>query len=332
MKQITLLFLAFAILLASCGSDDSPTKTLDSETIEQYLSDNSLTFSTTSEGAYQYVIASNPGGNSTGDVFSIYYTLTNLESGDLIDSHLVADGDPIKLLRNADAIFPQGLDYGLADILEGESYGIILPDSLGYGDFVVSGVPLGTILHFEVEVVMRESESNIATSEDILINNYILGHNLNDTLDSNLFPNVVPPNGIYNLIHPVDSVVALTNGVYYKRTAMGNGIKVSTGDSITVDYNGLLLDDSSFDSLNGFKYKFGSSSVIPGLDSGVGEMEQSERATIFIPSSQAYGASVRVIPESSIPDLVTQLVVPDYTARVEPYEVLVFDVTLQIIH
>ena len=56
MKQIKFVIFAFPILLLSCSSDDGEAKnTSASESIEQYLADNSLTFTITSEGAYQYV-------------------------------------------------------------------------------------------------------------------------------------------------------------------------------------------------------------------------------------------------------------------------------------
>lgn len=316
MKKIIFMCFGLAILFASCSSDEGGVKTnTETETIETFLNAIAFSFSTTPEGVYQYGLITNPAGNNSGDIFSIYYTLTNLETGNVIESHLIEDGDPIKLKRNSSAIFPQGLDFGLAGIREGEIFGIVLPNSLGYGAFTTSGVPLGTILHFEVEVVLRENESGIAADEDTQINNYILANNLNNTTTN-----------------PLDPVRVLNNSVYYKRRQAGDGTALVSGDSITIDYNGTLLDDSSFDNLSGLKYQFGSGSVIPGLDTGIKEMEQGERATLFIPSAQAYGASVRVIPASAIDDLITQSVIPDYVARVKPYEVLVFDVTLQTIH
>ena len=316
MKQIKLICLSAVIFLSSCGSQDKPTKTsVELESIVQYLADNNLTYKTTPEGVYQYVISSNANGKSTGDVYSIYYVLTDLLTSEVIDSYQAVDGDPIKLKRNADAVFPQGFDYGLAGVLEGETYGIILPQSLGYVDFRVPDVPIGTVLHFVVEVVSREKESNVSSNEDVLINNYVLANNLNNTITN-----------------PIDMVKNLANGVYYKRTEIGNGIQVASGDSTTLNYKGTLLDDSSFDDLSEFKYLFNSNGVIPGLDIGITKMEQGERATLFIPSAQAYGAAVRVIPQSSIDDLIEQFAIPDFAARVNPYEVLVFDVTLQTIH
>jgi len=93
-----------------------------------------------------------------------------------------------------------------------------------------------------------------------------------------------------------------------------------------------LLDGSTFDVLSGFKYKYGMGNVIAGFDQGVGEMEQGESALFLLPSDQAYGGSVRVIPEAAIDDLVDQLVIPAYAARVKPFEVLIFEVTLQTVH
>lgn len=312
MKSILYICFGGVILLAGCSPDDVKAKSTEEETIETFLTTIAFSFSTTPEGVYLYGLITNPTGNNSGDVFSIYYTLTNLETGNLIDSHLMGDGDPIKLKQNSSAIFPQGLDYGLAGIREGETFGIILPSSLGYADFSTITIALGTILHFEVEVVTRETETSIGAGEDTDINTFIIANNLNN--------------------NPVDPVVALGNGVYYKKTSVGDGNTMTSGDSLTVSYNGTLLNGAAFDAVSEFKYAFGTSSVITGFDTGVGEMEQGERATIFIPSAQGYGASVRVIPSSTIEELITQFVVPDYVGKVKPYEVLVFDVTLQTIH
>lgn len=308
------LILALPVFFLSCGKDDKG-PSAEEQIITQYINDNSLTTTQTAEGVYQYVIVENATGNATGDVYSIYYTLSDLESGEVIDSHLAADGDPIKLRYNAGSIFPLGLDYGLAGIKEGETSGIIVPRSLGYGTYTSTAVSASSILLFEVEVITRESETDIATAEDAAINNYITTNDLNNTMTN-----------------PLDAVVALSDGVYYKRRVAGAAPAPANGDSVTIDYDGKLLDDSPFDALASFKYLFGSGSVIDGLDIGVTEMEMGEEATIFLPSTQAYGSSVRVVPESAIGDLVEQLVIPAYASRVKPYEVLIFDVTLQTVH
>ncbi len=312
MKRIWIVLLL--VLFFSCSKDEESSQSAEEKVILEYLESNSIDF-VKSSGVYQYRIVENAGGSTTGNVLSIYYSLTDLSSGDVIDSHLVGDGDPIKLLHDAASVFPVGLDRGLTGIRVGETYGIIVPGDLGYANHPSSSVPADAILHFEVEVVARETLADIATDEDIAINNYITINDLNNTVT-----------------HPVDPVVAIGNGVYYKRKSVGSGVAPVTGDSITVDYSGELLDGSSFDALSGFKYKFGANEVIAGFDAGLAEIEQGETALIFIPSAQAYGGSVRVIPEGAIEELVDQFAIPAYASRVRPFEVLIFEVTLQTIH
>jgi FKBP-type peptidyl-prolyl cis-trans isomerase len=311
MKRIGLL--VGVLLLASC-SKDKEVKSNDDKVIIQYLTDNAITYSKLG-GVYQYAIVSNPTGNNSGNVFAIYFTLKELSSGTIIDSHLVGDGDPIMLLHNSSAVFPIGLDNGLTGAREGETIGIIIPGSLGYEDYPSSAVPADAILHFEVEIIARESQSDIASAEDLAINNYITVNDLNNTITN-----------------PVDPVSPIGDGIYYKKTANGDGMTPASGDSITINYSGTYLDGSEFDALTGFKYKYGVGEVLSGLENGLAQMEQTERALIFIPSDKAYGASVRVIPNGAIGDLVTQLIIPAYVSKVPPFQVLIFDVTLQTIH
>lgn len=304
------------LLLVSCSKKDPTPKTnLDVQFIQEYITTNGLTTSTTTEGVYRYPITQNPAGNDAGDVFSIYYTISDIRNDIQIASHQAGDGDPIKLQNNASAIFPLGLEYGIDGIKEGETYGLILPGNLGFGDYPTSAVADDAILLFEVEVILRENEADIAASQDTEINAYITANDLNNTTTN-----------------PVDPVEMLANGIYYKRTVVGNGTSPLAGDSITVNYAGRFLNDTEFDNLNNFKYKFNSGSVVSGFDIGVSEMELGERATIFIPSAQAYGSSAVVLPEAAFDDMIDQFVVPLYASKVPPYKVLIFDVTLQTIH
>ncbi len=311
MKRVMLLMMI--VLVISCKKDE-PSANPDQELIEQYILDNSIV-ATEVNGIYQYEITGNPTGNDQGDVFSIYYELLNLETGDLIDSHQMSDGDPIKLLQGGSTIFPIGLDRGLAGIKEGETYGIIIPSALAFRGYSINAFDPSSVLLFEVEVVQRQTLAEISTEEDQAINDYITANDLNNTMTN-----------------PVDPVVSLSDGVYYKKTGNGDGNAVAIGDSVTVDYDGKYLDESSFDALSDFKYQFGVGTVISGFDLGVSEMEQSETATIFIPSDQAYGASVRVIPFTTADDLQNQFAIPAYATRIEPFKVLIFDISLKTIH
>lgn len=73
----------------------------------------------------------------------------------------------------------------------------------------------------------------------------------------------------------------------------GNEV-VESGDSITVDYTGILEDGTEFDSSVGktpFTFIIGQGTVIPGWDQGLLGMKVGEERKLIIPSDLAYGAS-----------------------------------------
>ena len=69
---------------------------------------------------------------------------------------------------------------------------------------------------------------------------------------------------------------------------------VKSGDSITVDYTGVLEDGTQFDSSIGrepFSFTIGQGSVIQGWDQGLIGMKVGEEIKLTIPSDMAYGSS-----------------------------------------
>ncbi|MEP2133005.1 MAG: FKBP-type peptidyl-prolyl cis-trans isomerase, partial [Algoriphagus sp.] len=86
----------------------------------------------------------------------------------------------------------------------------------------------------------------------------------------------------------------------------GSGIGVTAGDTLQVDYTGKLLSNKVFDTSNEqvardagvfssgrtyapLKFPIGYNFLIAGFEFGVGQMEQGDKATVFIPSEFAYG-------------------------------------------
>ena len=82
-------------------------------------------------------------------------------------------------------------------------------------------------------------------------------------------------------------------GLYYIETYEGNGSYPAPGSTVTVHYEGRLLDGEIFDSsLEGepFSFTLGAGQVISGWDEGIAYMRNGGRATLIIPSDLAYGA------------------------------------------
>lgn len=322
------MLLCLALLLWDCSSDDpGPSEELISQdsTILVYLENLENDSAIADEnGIYAYPITENPtGANAAGNILSIYYKVKVVDTDLTIAIHDAADGDPIKLKQGVNAVYPVGLDLSLAQMNEGETYGFIIPSTLAYDTLGFSTlIPANAIVEITVELIAVESEEDILTSETTAINQYIDDVFL-DSLE----------------LVPLDSLERIGQGgeIIYKRLAAGlSGFSPSNGQLIGINYEGRFVGTDSvvFDNRyvnTPFEFALNTLTVIPGLDLGIAAMEFGERALIIIPSQSAYRESARVIPHNipTFTDLTIEVgIVPDYVARVQPYQALIFEVTL----
>ena len=83
------------------------------------------------------------------------------------------------------------------------------------------------------------------------------------------------------------------SGLVYIEKIKGSGKNISIGDSVQVNYVGMLLDgtvfDSSIDRNETFEFEAGIGQVIPGWDEAILKMNEGSKATVILPSSLAYG-------------------------------------------
>lgn len=84
------------------------------------------------------------------------------------------------------------------------------------------------------------------------------------------------------------------SGLNYIVTECGAGEKLKSGDTVIVNYTGLLTDgtkfDSSLDRNQTFSFPLGAGKVIKGWDEGVQLLRVGDRATFFVPPTLGYGA------------------------------------------
>ncbi|HXG85563.1 MAG TPA: FKBP-type peptidyl-prolyl cis-trans isomerase [Pyrinomonadaceae bacterium] len=92
---------------------------------------------------------------------------------------------------------------------------------------------------------------------------------------------------------PNSSAVTTESGLTYIVTKNGTGAQLKAGDTIIVNYTGLLTDgtkfDSSLDRGEPFSFLLGAGKVIKGWDEGFQKLKVGDHATLIIPSSIAYG-------------------------------------------
>ena len=95
--------------------------------------------------------------------------------------------------------------------------------------------------------------------------------------------------------------IKTASGLYYTIKEEGKGDLPLTGDSVTMNYTGTLLDGTKFDSntdtafkhTQPFQFVLGKGAVIKGWDEGVALLKPGTKAVFYIPSPMAYGAQAR---------------------------------------
>jgi peptidylprolyl isomerase len=104
----------------------------------------------------------------------------------------------------------------------------------------------------------------------------------------------------------VDSTKIKTtkDGLKYVIIEEGSGPKAKSGDVVTVDYSGFLLNGkkfgSSIESGKPITFKLGAHEVIPGWEEGIRLLNKGAKAELIIPPSLAYGSIARgPIPANS---------------------------------
>lgn len=100
------------------------------------------------------------------------------------------------------------------------------------------------------------------------------------------------------------------SGMYYKIDRMGTGYKPTTGDSVSMNYTGMTLNGTKFDSnvdpqfnhVMPFWFNLGVGQVIRGWDEGIALMPKGSKGTLYIPSTMAYGpqSPTPAIPANSV--------------------------------
>ncbi len=86
-------------------------------------------------------------------------------------------------------------------------------------------------------------------------------------------------------------MVTLPSGLQYKVLKEGTGPKPKPGDTVTVNYEGKLIDGTVFDSSykRGEPATFPVTGVIPGWTEALQLMKEGAKWELFIPPSLAYG-------------------------------------------
>jgi len=99
----------------------------------------------------------------------------------------------------------------------------------------------------------------------------------------------------------MDNVKTTEGGLQIQDLTVGTGKEVKSGDTVTVNYLGTLVDgtkfDSSYDRNQPFTTQIGVGQVIKGWDEGIVGMKVGGKRKLTIPAALGYGSQ----PAGSIP-------------------------------
>ena len=94
---------------------------------------------------------------------------------------------------------------------------------------------------------------------------------------------------------PKSAAMTTASGLTYIITKHGDGAQLKAGDTIVVNYTGLLTNgqkfDSSLDRGEPFSFPLGAGRVIKGWDEGFEKLRIGDHATLIIPPSLGYGSN-----------------------------------------
>ncbi|MBW4657176.1 MAG: FKBP-type peptidyl-prolyl cis-trans isomerase [Drouetiella hepatica Uher 2000/2452] len=108
----------------------------------------------------------------------------------------------------------------------------------------------------------------------------------------------------FNYSFASDAVTRTASGLQYIDLATGTGATPQTGQTVTVNYTGILLNGTKFDSSRDrnlpFSFPIGEGRVIKGWDEGLSTMKVGGRRQLIVPANLAYGSSGNsVIPANA---------------------------------
>lgn len=262
MKYTAIAFLF--VLITACSKDDTPKdfRAENDAEIQAYIAENNLTVEKSDSGLYYSI--DNPG---TG----ISPTLTDRVK--VIYKGYYTDGTVFDESTEGASFILQNVILGWVEGIplfkEGGSGKLLIPAHLAYGSRNVRGIPGGSVLIFDVELVYV----NYDTENEQEIQNYITENDL-DAQKSE-------------------------SGLYYIINEPGTGQQPTESSNVTVAYKGYLLNGNVFDESNDMGATLGLQQVIPGWTEGITYFKEGGSGVLLIPARLGYGNNG--IPRAGIP-------------------------------
>lgn len=262
-------FLAlFITLFISCNSDDDTPvdyRSVNEQEILDYIAANNLDATRSDSGLYYVVdeIGSGDEITSTSDVIFIY-------KGYYTNDEVFDESDNKGIVFNTQQNIIRGVTEGVQYFNYGGKGTLLIPAHLAYGSKDYNGIPAGSVLIFEIELLADYEEIN-----ELEITEYIADNGLTATRSD--------------------------TGLYYVINEEGTGTQPTATSNVTVAYKGYFLDGEVFDESDTSGVSFNLDKVIDGWTEGIAYFKEGGNGILLIPSHLGYGLhEYRGIPNGSV--------------------------------
>lgn len=150
MKHFLTLALSLFIL-TSCTNDDERTpvdyREQNETDIQAYISDNELNATRTDSGLYYVIDEQGEGEQPVANS-----NVTVAYKGYFLNGNVFDQSDAEGVTFNLQQVIP-GWTEGITYFNEGGSGMLLVPAHLGYGSFYYNGIPGGSVLIFDIELL-----------------------------------------------------------------------------------------------------------------------------------------------------------------------------------
>ena len=278
-------------------------KSVDEKLMSEYFTKNHISAKKTASGL-AYTVSKEGTGEpiKAGETISVNYT-GKLLDGKAFDSNVDSafhHMEPFSLEIGKGRVI-KGWDEGLLLFKKGGKGTLYIPSGLAYGAQDQRNIPANSILVFDVEVVDVKTADDLKRDAEEKKKEAEAKAEKQKEADDHMLKEYFAKNHI--------EAKHTSSGLYYTVSRPGSGETAQSGQAVTVNYSGRILDGKTFDSntdtafhhTDPFKVELGKGRVIKGWDEGLQLLSKGEKATLYIPSGMAYGdRGNRAIPANSI--------------------------------
>ena len=271
MKNLrSLVILTLAIFVAACSN--SPHKGFKENDIGRF---------------YRFHEKGNGEKPEEGNLVSMIMVYSDSKGNTLLDSR---EGGVPFVLEFIQPEYPGDIYEAIGMMSVGDSASFIIDaeqffTTTAQMPMLPESIESGSHLNFDIKLLDVLTEEEYMEEQTRLAEETMRANEARAGAEEGLLQNFLTENNI--------TIPARESGLIYVEREKGTGVKAESGKTVSVHYEGRLLDGTVFDSSlergEPIEFPLGVGYVIPGWDEGISLMNVGGKARLIIPSHLGYG-------------------------------------------